>query len=536
MREVDGEREPVRTAADSESPSTSPWSAPSFPSHARDTGEFPSHARDTGEFPSHARDTGEWRPARGVPGGTPAPGVSGPGMRQPPGGGPERRSRAGRPLQAGPIPGPMQGPMPGRREGGAGRLRPQAETRPAPRAFNQLALGSYNEKLVIESIRQAVSTSRVEIAERTGLTPQAVSRITRNLLTSGLLTEDARQSAGAGKPRVPLRLRPDAGSAIGVHLDPKMITVVAVDLCGDLLDQRHLPLPEQADPQWCLAQMTRMALESAEAAHPASEALLGVGVAVPGPLDPRAGLLLDPPLFRDWKHVALKAELATRLDVTVIVEKDSTAAAIGERWLGAADRADDFVYLYLGAGVGSGAFLNGDVYRGRTGNAGEVGQLCAIATGRLTPEGGPDLVPECAPTSAVVDRAGAAGMVVPPGDAAYEWVCEAAARGDRRAVAVIEEVARVIGLGAAGLIDLLDVELLIIGGPAVLPAVADIYHGQIAAAVNGFPMARHLREVEVAQSHLNRAAAAVGAASSVFHEVFTPSLGSRARAAHPDAV
>ncbi|WP_436757627.1 ROK family transcriptional regulator [Streptosporangium sp. V21-05] len=447
------------------------------------------------------------------------PGVSGPDARQTFGGGPERRPRAGRPLQA--------GPAPGRREGG---------TRPALRAFNQLALGSYNEKLVIESIRQAVSTSRVEIAERTGLTPQAVSRITRNLLTSGLLTEDARQPAGAGKPRVPLRLRPDAGSAIGVHLDPKMITVVAVDLCGDLLDQRHLPLPEQPDPQWCLAQMTRLAQESAEAAHPASAALLGVGVAVPGPLDTRAGLLLDPPLFRDWKHVALKSELAARLDVTVIVEKDSTAAAIGERWLGAADRADDFVYLYLGAGVGSGAFLNGDVYRGRTGNAGEVGQLCAIATGWLTPEGGPTLVPECAPTSTVVDRARAAGMVVPPGDAAYEWVCEAAGRGDRRAVEVIEEVARVIGLGAAGLIDLLDVEQLIIGGPAVLPAVADIYHRQIAAAVNGFPMARHLREVEVAQSHLNRAAAAVGAASSVFHEVFTPSLGSRTRAAHPDAV
>ncbi|MGJ6964415.1 ROK family protein [Streptosporangium sp. G11] len=507
MREVDGEREPARTAADSEGPSTSPWSAPSRPPRARAAG---------------------WRLTRGAPSGTPASGVSGPGVRQNPGGGPERRSRAGRPPQAEPVP--------ARRESGGGRLRPQAEARPGLRAFNQLALGSYNEKLVIESIRQAVSTSRVEIAERTGLTPQAVSRITRNLLTSGLLTEDARQPVGAGKPRVPLRLRPDAGSAIGVHLDPKMITVVAVDLCGDLLDQRHLLLPEQPDPQWCLAQMTRLALESAEAARPASETLLGVGVAVPGPLDTRAGLLLDPPLFRDWKHVALKAELATRLDVDVIVEKDSTAAAIGERWLGAADRAGDFVYLYLGAGVGSGAFLNGDVYRGRTGNAGEVGQLCAIATGRLTPEGGPDLVPECAPTSAVVDRARAAGMVVPPDDAAYEWVCAAAARGDRRAVAVIEEVARVIGLGAAGLIDLLDVELLIIGGPAVLPAVADIYHGQIAAAVNRFPMARHLREVEVAQSHLNRAAAAVGAASSVFHEVFTPSLGSRTRTAHSDAV
>ncbi|TDC07279.1 ROK family transcriptional regulator [Nonomuraea longispora] len=406
---------------------------------------------------------------------------------------------------------------------------PQAH--PAPRAFNQLALGSYNEKLVIESIRQAVALSRVEIAEQTGLTPQAVSRITRNLLTSGLLAEDERQLGGAGKPRVPLRLRPDAASAVGVHLDPEMITVVAVDLSGDVLDQRQMPLAGRRDPWWCIDQMTRLTLEAAEAAGPASEAPLGVGVAVPGPLDTRAEIFLDPPLFKGWEGVALRAELADRLDTTVIMEKDSTAAAIGERWLGAADRAGDFVYLYLGTGAGSGAFLNGDIYRGTTGNAGEVGSLCAINTGSMTTQGGPGSVPECAPMSAVVDRAMTAGLVVPQGDGAYEWVCAAAARGDVRAVGVLEEVAGVLGLGAVGFIDLLDVDLIIVGGPAVLPPVAEIYRREISAAVNRFPLARHVREVHVAQSRLNEAAAAVGAASSVFHEAFTPSLNSRVRSA-----
>jgi predicted NBD/HSP70 family sugar kinase len=403
--------------------------------------------------------------------------------------------------------------------------------RPAPRAFNQLALGSYNEKLVIESIREAGALSRVEIAQETGLTPQAVSRITRNLLTSGLLAEDGRQTGGAGKPRVPLRLRPDAASAIGVHLDPEMITVVAVDLCGAVLDRRQMPLAEQRDPQWCLEQMARLALESAEVARLASEVLLGVGVAVPGPVDTRAGVVLDPPLFDGWEQVELKAELAERLGTSVIVEKDATAAAIGERWLGAADRAGDFVYLYLGAGAGSGAFLNGDVYRGTTGNAGEVGQLCAIKAGLLTEEGGPRMVAECAPISAVVDQATASGLMVPQGSGAYDWVCEAVARGEDRAVAVLEHVARTVALGAVGVIDLFDVELLIIGGPAVLPSVADLYLRQISIAVNRFPVARRVREVHVALSRLNQTAA-VGAASSVFHSAFTPSLRARGRHDH----
>ncbi|MFJ6183251.1 ROK family protein [Streptomyces sp. NPDC092295] len=413
-----------------------------------------------------------------------------------------------------------------RSETRAGRTPP----RPVPRAFNQLALGSYNEKLVIESIREAGALSRVEIAEQTGLTPQAVSRITRNLLTAGLLAEDGRQSAGAGKPRVPLRLRPDAASAIGVHLDPEMISVVAVDLCGGILDRRQMHLFERRDPGWCLEHMTRLALESAAVARQASEALLGVGVAVPGPVDARAGIVLDPPLFDGWEQVELKAELIERLGTAVIVEKDATAAAIGERWLGAADRAGDFVYLYLGAGAGSGAFLNGDVYRGTTGNAGEMGELCAIRTGLLTDEGGPRMVAECAPISAVVDQAREAGLVVPQGDGAYDWVCEAAARGDDRAVTVLENVARTVALGAVGIIDLLDVELLVVGGPAVLPSVADLYLGQISAAVNRFPVARRVRDVHVAQSRPNQAAE-VGAASSVFHSAFTPRLSPRGRSA-----
>ncbi|MFD7225760.1 ROK family protein [Streptomyces sp. NPDC059892] len=413
-----------------------------------------------------------------------------------------------------------------RSETRAGRTPP----RPVPRAFNQLALGSYNEKLVIESIREAGALSRVEIAEQTGLTPQAVSRITRNLLTAGLLAEDGRQSAGAGKPRVPLRLRPDAASAIGVHLDPEMISVVAVDLCGGILDRRQMHLFERRDPGWCLEHMTRLALESAAVARQASEALLGVGVAVPGPVDARAGIVLDPPLFDGWEQVELKAELIERLGTAVIVEKDATAAAIGERWLGAADRAGDFVYLYLGAGAGSGAFLNGDVYRGTTGNAGEMGELCAIRAGLLTDEGGPRMVAECAPMSAVVEQAGEAGLMVPRGDGAYDWVCEAAARGDDRAVTVLENVARTVALGAVGIIDLLDVELLVVGGPAVLPSVADLYLGQISAAVNRFPVARRVRDVHVAQSRPNQAAE-VGAASSVFHSAFTPRLSPRGRSA-----
>ncbi|SOD60509.1 Sugar kinase of the NBD/HSP70 family, may contain an N-terminal HTH domain [Streptomyces zhaozhouensis] len=402
----------------------------------------------------------------------------------------------------------------------------------APRAFDQLALGSFNEKLVIETIREAGALSRVEIAARTGLTPQAVSRITRNLLTSAFLVEDTHRQVGKGKPRVPLRLRADASHAVGIHLDPEMVTQVVVDLCGGVVARRQVSLRERSDPEWVMGLVARMVAEATEAAGAALP--LGVGIAVPGPLDAEAGVVRNPPLFEGWQDVPLREELSRRLALPVLMEKDVTAAAIGERWLGAAERAGDFVYLYLGTGAGCGAFLNGDVYRGRTGNAGEFGALCALGVGHRVEGGGPGTVEECAPIPAVVRRAAAAGLVTEEDPGAYERVCRAAFAGDPEAVSLLRSVAHVVARGAVGVTDLLDTTLLIVGGPAVRPEIAGIYLAEIDDAVSRFAAARAVRRVRVAPSLLNESAAAVGAASSVFHAAFAPRLRTHPADDFPD--
>ncbi|MDX6356123.1 MAG: hypothetical protein QOF98_3026, partial [Streptomyces sp.] len=387
-----------------------------------------------------------------------------------------------------------------------GRQEVTPHRRTVHRAFDQLTLGSFNEKVVIESIRVTGSLSRVEIAERTGLTPQAVSRITRHLLTTGFLLEDEPRSTSKGKPRVPLRLRRDAACAIGIHVDPEKITHVLVDLCGNVRGRRSLAVTAQSDPQSCMEWMARTTTQAIEAAGPLGAKLLGVGVAAPGPLDVYEGILVDPPLWAGWGEIPLRAELSRMLNLPVLLEKDATAAAIGEQWVGAGGSNADFVYLYLGAGAGSGAFLNGDVYRGASGNAGEFGELTAYALDRVTQQGGPEMVQECAPISAVVDKAVAAGFTVPAGESGYDAVCAAAARGDSRAVEAIRDVARVVARGAVAMTDLYDLDLIIVGGPAVTPNVAELYLAEISAAVNRFPMARQVRTVRVTYSTLSASA------------------------------
>jgi predicted NBD/HSP70 family sugar kinase len=396
---------------------------------------------------------------------------------------------------------------------------------------NQIDLGSFNECVVIETIRLAGSITRGEISERTQLTQQSVSRITRSLLARGLLTEDRHRYSTAGKPRTPVRLRDDAAHALGIHLDPEVLTAVLVDLSGSIVASRSEPITTRPLD----AQVTDLGERVLEAAGRATgdETFLGIGVATPGPVDTASGTILDPPLMAAWRDVPLLSLLEKRFTCPIVIEKDCTAAAIGERWIGRDRRARDFVYLYLGTGVGSGLFLNGDIYRGLTANAGEFGQLCAITLGRVGPDGRPEILPECNPVAAVpalVQRAAPIppGRVV-PGDpsAAYHAACAAAAGGapaGSRAAAAIRQVAAAIGQGALGMVDLLDVGLVVVGGPFCTDAVADLYLAEIERVVNTFPTARRMRRVVVERSVNSQEAAAVGAASTIFHDAFTPRL------------
>ena len=400
---------------------------------------------------------------------------------------------------------------------------------------NQMDLGSFNESVVIEAVRLAGSITRGEISERTRLTQQSVSRIARSLIGRGLLVEDRQRYVTGGKPRTPVRLRDDAAHALGIHIDPEVLTAVVVDLSGTIVAGRSEPITAYARPDALLGQVVGLGerVLAASGQRVGDASFLGIGVATPGPVDTASGTILDPPLMSAWRDVPLLSLLERRFDCPIVIEKDSTAAAIGERWIGRDSRARDFVYLYLGTGVGAGMFLNGDIYRGMTANAGEFGQLCAIALGRVEDDGRPKLLPECNPVASVPALAQRSAPIPPgrtvPGvpGAAYHAACTAAAGGRAtggRAAAAVRQVASAIGRGALGMVDLLDVGLVVVGGPFCTDNVADLYLGEIERVVNAFPTARRLRHVVVERSVNGQETAAVGAASTIFHATFTPRL------------
>nr|WP_189107158.1 ROK family transcriptional regulator [Streptomyces camponoticapitis] len=324
---------------------------------------------------------------------------------------------------------------------------------PSPHTGANLpSLRSHNSALVLDLLRTAGEggISRLELAESTGLTPQAVSKITARLRTEGLAAGAGQRASTGGKPRTVLCLVPSAAHAVGLHLDRDELTAVVVDLAGTAVAARTVPFDLGAGAaevvEIAAAQVESVRAE-AEARTDASGAtrpgavggspggLLGVGVAMPGPLDHTTGVPQRVTGFPQWDGFPLRDALAARLGLPVVLDKDTNAAALG---LALSGPGDSFAYLHLGTGLGAGLVLGGALYRGDRTGAGEFGHQVVQLDGPLC---------DC----------GNRGCI--------EALCMAAvARGD------LAEAARVLGAGAANLVGLLDIDRVLLGGRAVAAA------------------------------------------------------------------
>ncbi|MFB9625257.1 ROK family transcriptional regulator [Nonomuraea helvata] len=383
------------------------------------------------------------------------------------------------------------------------------------RGTNLPEVGSYNRAVVLEAIQASDGISRVQIAARTRLTAQTVSVIVRRLLEDGLVVEDGSVPSRGGKPRTILRVDPGAGYAVGVHFDPEEISCVLADLAGRPVARLHLPVRPGLEPESVVRQMARAARRILREAGVADGKVLGVGLACPGPLD-RDGVMVCPPRLPEWDRVPVRALLHEHTRFPVTVDNDATAAAIGERWAGIARTTRSFAYLYLGTGIGGGMFLDDQVYRGRSENAGEFGHITVEPDGPECYCGNRGCVEAVCCPSAIE---AAFGGAVP-----YAAICAAAASGEPEARQVIERVAGRLADAAVSVVNMLDIDLLVLGGPALREA-GEIYREVIARAVSSRPLARRLHAVRVETSPIAADAAAIGAASLVFHRTYAPRLG-----------
>ena len=257
-------------------------------------------------------------------------------------------------------------------------------------AANSATLGDLNVRLLLGAVRRRGQVSRPELATELGLSLQAVTRIVAGLCRDGLLQSCGKKTLGVGQPTQFYQLVADTVFSIGIQLQRTQLQLVLVDFCGNILRRQHCPLsdwlPQQVQP--ALLQQTRQLLTQLSVLQ--LERLCGIGLAMPwfagnsqfaARLYPQLKAQQLQALQQAWQGVDLATALQTELEVPVYLENDGSAAAAAELWLGK-PAATDFLYLYLDQLVAGGLVLNGQLWRGRHGNAAHLAVL-PVTQGQL---------------------------------------------------------------------------------------------------------------------------------------------------------
>ncbi|MBZ9818559.1 ROK family protein [Mesorhizobium sp. CA4] len=247
---------------------------------------------------------------------------------------------------------------------------------------NQEGTSAHNRRVMIEALRLNGALSRADLARATQLTKQAVSNIIEDLERDGLVVALDAVRKGRGQPFTPYRLVSEGAFAIGLQIDRHLTRVVVVDLVGKVIARAEagLPFDEPSEGvEIILGLVDRVRGELARMFSQSERRLVGLGVAMPGPF----GLKNSDNkwMMPAWQQFPLLEALAAGTGLDVGLQNDAAACATAERIVGAAHGVDHAVCLYVGYGIAAGLILNGELYSGGNGNAGEVGMALLSPSG-----------------------------------------------------------------------------------------------------------------------------------------------------------
>ncbi|HET9173244.1 MAG TPA: ROK family transcriptional regulator [Actinospica sp.] len=319
--------------------------------------------------------------------------------------------------------------------------------------------------------------SRAEIAERLELSPATITTITRRLLDAGLVEEGEPRTSQSGRPSIPLELVPDSAHALGVQVAHEHVTGVLTRLDATVVHGfRHPFDPSAPDAVDVLTTLIRAEIDSAaERRLP----LLGVGIAVPGVVEPATGTLRMS-VRLGWTGMPLAARLRRSLGVPVFVDNDISAVTAAERLYGPGADCADFLLVAIGQGIGLGLVLDGAPYRGAAGAAGEFGHMPILSDGPVCSCGNRGCLETQVSTESLLRRARELGIL--GSGAVLEDLRALAAAGDQRALDLLHRAGELLGRALAGSVNLLGPEqVVVIGEISMLwPYLATPFHRALA--------------------------------------------------------
>ena len=403
---------------------------------------------------------------------------------------------------------------------------------PRYRTADQNWVRERNLSVVLRYIWEAGGPiTRARLTEISGLNKSTIGALLTQLQAWGFVREIGTQNVGPGRPGVLIDINPNAGRIIGVEIGVDFISVVLADLRANVVWRRQIDTNgalKLGQPQ-VMAQTEMLVHEAMQQAQADGPRVLGIGLGVPGLIDHMTGTLLFAPNL-GWHDVPLRDMWQTTFQVPVIVENEAKAAALGEKMLGVARDYDNFLYLSAGVGLGGGFVIDGKLYGGAGGFAGEIGHMTLVPDGPQCNCGNRGCWETLIGPRAILDRVRQAAtlghtpilMALPEikGDAnaiRMTHVLQAAALNEPAVLNSFNEVGRYLGIGVASLINAFNPSMVVLGGVLSLAGPYILQYAQQEVNVRALTAARE--SVTICLSAFKFDACVMGGISLIVREI-----------------
>jgi N-acetylglucosamine repressor len=383
---------------------------------------------------------------------------------------------------------------------------------------NRTLIRALNRSSVLNTVKSAGPVARTDIARITGLSPATVTAITSELIEDNLVFEKAAGDSSGGRRPILLALNPRGGYVVGIKLTEHEAIGALTDLEATIIT-RQTQSWEGATPQEAVRVMSRLVRTLAAEKGVSKKQLLGVGVGLAGIIDAERGILRSTPYF-NWYDLPLRDLLQAGLKLPVYIDNDVNTFTLAEKWFGSGQGIDHFITVTIGRGVGMGIVVNGQLYRGVGGGAGELGHTVVDPQGPQCSCGKRGCLEAYIGDQALVQSAEEAeqrgDLPVTIQDA--QGLVDLAASGDPAASLILAQAGEKLGIALANLINLFNPELIVIGGEGT--RAGEWIFQPMRSAVHQNTIPGLVKETTIHIEPWGDAAWARGAASLVLGELF----------------
>ncbi len=338
---------------------------------------------------------------------------------------------------------------------------------------NRDLMRAINRFSILHAIRDIGPISRVDISRTTGLSQAAVTSITAELLAAGMLLEQNNGKSVGGRRPVPLTLNPQGAYTVGVHLSVDQVCVVLMDLQAMIINSHTAPLEsDNLGLESVIENVIQAVFACLWDADFSKKQISGIGVAIPGLIDSRTGFVHYIPNYQ-WQNVNFAELLREQMGIPTYVENSANALVIFEQWFGIGRGVDNFILITTENGIGMGMVVNGQIFRGFRGVAGEFGHTIVEENGPLCRCGEHGCLEAICGNNAIIRDATEAAIQGKWQPEQIESITigeilAAARQGNSTLQDIYCRVGRTLGIGISNLQKLFDPEKIIISGKGVL--------------------------------------------------------------------